>query len=622
MSAQLGKHNPTENQSPAQYAVFNKQKKWKQLQEQAKKEKKESIELLTEKRSSNTSPVNKLGRKSPQSKFIFTQKQKVENKPVTILKPVLTMAELEQINTNNYTHTHDISRSPSISPISSISISPEPAFENDTTYHHITNSTNSISPEPEPIINISKSNTLQRSRQMIPQRMTPSPMSRQMSSQRSSQSQSPKPIDIDIDMNLGINLGMNLGSGSSNMVLHRPTPSRNLIQQQNVQQKQHYNIVPISPGPLQISPVTISPVPIVTHKYNLHKHIITTIKELVFQYSSLICGSFNSQQFVINEYYKAFQLYIISYEHSNNMKFTSQQINNLFIDESISPETKGRLNLQKSIEILTNVNSMNSFIDSINQCFNNVQGPYKIEHINKGNIKTVVDSTHDLQNYSHNHNGNEIYLHIIKISITEYNIVFEVCFIILENEKSKTDKFYVLPLHIPEGLYDAEHLHVTNNGRDVYNIQYSNSTIEFIVNNVNMKIVSLMPKLNDYDYTKMGKYTEKIIPTNSESSYIYEFDIFNTIHTKSDFWLCNKNKRDHQKHSCQKCNIDISTNSRYVIAKCCNKKYHIECMEMNYYTQCESMYLYSYLVCDCGCSIIDDNSCNSRLLVALYRNYY
>ena len=40
---------------------------------------------------------------------------------------------------------------------------------------------------------------------------------------------------------------------------------------------------------------------------------------------------------------------------------------------------------------------------------------YKVEHFNRGNIKTVVDSTHELQNYSQNHDGNEIYLHIVKI---------------------------------------------------------------------------------------------------------------------------------------------------------------------------------------------------------------
>jgi hypothetical protein len=613
MSSQVATTTHPDYQAPLQYPAFNKQKKqskWKQLQEQAKKEKKESIELLSEKSSINTSPVNKSGKQSPQSKFIFTQKPQVEKKSITLIKPFLTMAELEQINTNTctHTHTHDLSRSPSISPISSISISPEPIFEKET----------SLVNEP---------NTPQRSRQ----RTMPSPMSRQ----RSSISQSPNPIDIGMDISMDI--------GSSNMALHRPIPSRSPIKQQYVQQKQHYNSVSISPGPIQMShdpispdtiqitPLAISPLAIFTHKYNLQKHIITTIKELVFQHSSLICGSFNSQQFVINEYYKAFHPYIISYELSNNMKLTRQQINYLFIDETINPETKGRIDLQKSIEILTTGNKMNSFIDSINQCFNIVKGPYKIEHINRGNIKTVVELTHDLQHYSHNHNGNEIYLHIVKISIPEYNIVFEVRFLILENEKLKLDNSYVIPLqlHIPEGLYDAEHLHVTNNGHDVYNIQYSSSPIDFIINNINMKIVSLMPKLNDYDYKKITQYISEIIPTNLESLYIYEFDIFNTIHKKSDFWLCNKNKevktehnQEHSCNKCNKCNVDISTNSRYVITKCCHKKYHIECMEMNYYTKLDTRYLYSYLLCDCGCLIIDENACNSRLLVALYKNYY
>jgi len=587
------------------YPAFNKEKKWKQLQAQAKKENKGSIDLLSEKTRSNTFGY-KSGRQSP-SKFSFTQKPKDENKSKsnTLIRPVLTMEELEKIHTHTNTHTHGFSSSPSVSPISSISISPEP----------ITNVSKT---------NISKTNTQQRSKPSARQR------------QRTSQNQSPNPIDINID--------------SSNVTLHKPIPSRSpspIQQQTKVQPKQDYHIVhivPISPEPRQMSPVPMTPVPM-THgpllmspdpmspvpmspeslfarKYNLHKHIITKIKELVFQNSSLICGGFNSQQFVINEFYKAFQHYIISYEHSNNMKFTSHQLNYLFIDESISPETKKRLDLQKSIEILTTGNRMNSFIDSINHYFTNVYSPYNIEHINKGNIKTIVEQAHALQHYSHNHDGNELFLHIVKISIPEYSIVFEVRFLILENEKRKLDKSYVIPLYIPEGLYDAEHLHITNNGNDVYSIQHSSSTIEYVVNNINMDIVSLMPKLNDYEYTKIAKYINKIISTSTENPYLYEFDIFNTIHKKSDFFLCNKNKEEHEPHSCEKCNSYISTNARYVIAKCCKKKYHIECMEMNYYPLVEVMHLYSYLLCDCGCTIIDETSSNSRLLLALFRNYY
>ena len=132
----------------------------------------------------------------------------------------------------------------------------------------------------------------------------------------------------------------------------------------------------------------------------------------------------------------------------------------------------------------------------------------------------------------------------------------------------------------------------------------------------------------------MAKYIKKMMPVSTTAntsitcSYLYEFDIFNTIHKKSDFWVCNKNKENiqvhTQEHSCQKCNIEISTNARYVIAKCCHKKYHIECMEMNYYPLSDTRFThtYSYLVCDCGCSIIDENSCNSKLLIALYRHYY
>jgi len=619
MSAQVAPQSYSDSQAPAQYPVFNKQKKWKQLQEQAKQEKKESIELLSEKKNGNTSPVNKSGRKSPQTKFIFTQKTQAEKKkPVIQIKPILTMAELEQMNTHTndhiHTHTHDTSnsRSPSVSPISSISISPEPVFENQVGDTNIS---------PVPVTTISKSNvTAKRSQQR----------SSQNQRQSQSQSQSPTPIDIDI----------NLDSSSSTIALHRPIPThrpisqhQHQVQQQHqylqqqhhyLQQKQqHYRLVPISPAP-------ISPLEIFSHKYNLQKNIINTLKALVFQHSALICGAFNSQQCVINEYYKAFLNYIMSIELNNinninnNIKFTSQQINNLFMDEFINPETKLRLDLQKSMEILTTGDKMYSFIDNVNKSFMNAMCAYKVEHNNRGNMKSIVDSTHELQNYSHNHNGNEIYLHIVKISIPEHYILFEVRFLILDNEKRKTNKNYVIPLTIPEGLYDAEHLHLTNNGNDVYSIQHSSSSIEFIVNNINMKIVSLMPKMKDYDYTKMAHYIKKIIPTTIESPYIYEFDIFNTIHKKGDFWLSNKNKEEPTPHSCEKCNVDISTNARYVIAKCCHKKYHIECMEMNYYPLIDTRFshTYSYLVCDCGCSIIDENSCNSRLLLALYRNYY
>ena len=597
MSTQITTQNHTEYQAPVHYPTFNKQKKWKQLQEQAKKEKKESIELLSEKNSRNISSVNKSGRKSPQSKFIFTQKPHDEKKSTTLIKPksILTMDELEQINTHTNTHdTHGYSRSSSISPISSISISPEPVFEK---YEEITNTTKPSNINPE-------LNSKPNSR----------PNSRTNSRTNSRQKSSTSPVELSPQFYT-----------PSKMEYHLVPISPELITSRSV------SISPESMSPVSISPspmTPMTPVSLFAHKYNLHKHIINTLKELVFHHSSLICGAFNSQQFIINEYYKVFQGYILSYELYNNMKFTSQHIHTLFMDETISPESKLRLDLQMSMEILTTSDKMNSFIDSINQYFTNVMSPspYKIEHINRGNIKTIIEQSHDLHLYSQNHDGNEIFLHIVKISIPEYPIVFEVRFLILDNEKSKVDKSYVIPLSIPEGLYDAEHLHITNNGHDVYHSHYSSSSIEYNVNNINMKRVSLMPKLNDYDYTKMAKYINKMMPipsnpSNSVNPYNYEFDIFNILHKKSDFWLTNKNKEEHIPHSCEKCNVEISTNARYVITKCCHKKYHIECMEMNYYPYGDSINPYSYLVCDCSFTIIDENSCNSRLLLALYRNY-
>ena len=44
--------------------------------------------------------------------------------------------------------------------------------------------------------------------------------------------------------------------------------------------------------------------------------------------------------------------------------------------------------------------------------------------------------------------------------------------------------------------------------------------------------------------------------------------------------------------------------------------YHIEYKEMNYFTKG----FYTYLICDYGSFGIDENDCNSKLLLALYKN--
>ena len=344
----------------------------------------------------------------------------------------------------------------------------------------------------------------------------------------------------------------------------------------------------ISPPVNSISPPVNSISPQHNTMYNeTIQHIIDTIKILVYQNRALICGPFNLQDI-----------------------------------------RKIKLDLPQYIDILINGKNMRDFMYNLSQFLKTTISSYKVEHISRGNIKNIIEQTHDLQNYSSTHDGTEIYVHIVKISNPESQLVCEIRFIILDNEKTKTVKDYIIPLHIPEGLYCAEHLHLTNDGLDRYNIDYSSSPLDYIMNNYESKIISLMPKINDFDYTKIAQYMKKIINTNYESPYSYEFDIFNTMpmHKKSDFWLCNKEIKDSDS-CCTKCTIGLkgftqNSYNRYVITKCCKKKYHIECMEMNYYPLFEAMHLYSYLLCDCGYTNIDEYSCNSRLLLALYKNYY
>jgi hypothetical protein len=369
------------------------------------------------------------------------------------------------------------------------------------------------------------------------------------------------------------------------------------------------------------------------YKYYAHINIINILKYLVFNNIAIICGTFNSSQIIIDEYTKIFMKEINSYEISNNIKFTNEQINNLFVNENIYSETMNRLNLQSTMDIVISKVNFITFLKSFKYYFkNDVQ--YNIKYINKGNIKNNIDKDNDLHIY--NTNGSIINLYVINISNQQYNINFETNFIVLENDNS-------VPLKIPIGLYNAEHLYIAYNGNNYVSIQYSNSSIDYIINNINMKIISLMPKVNDYDYTKIAKYILEIMntSTNSINEYMFEFDIYNTLYKKSDFWITNNtnninklkikdtnskdtnskdtNSKDTENNKiCSKCDIHIINNSKYVISKCCINAYHIECMEMNYYQHNG----YNYLVCDCGCSSMDINSCNSRLLCALYTHYY
>lgn len=353
--------------------------------------------------------------------------------------------------------------------------------------------------------------------------------------------------------------------------------------------------------------------------YNTQLILINIVKSLVYNNNALICGTFNSQQLIINEYKIAFMNYMKDYEINSKTTFTDEILNDLFMDENMFPDTIKRIKLQDKIDILIKHDNFNSMINSIFAMLCN----YKLFYYNKGNIKNIVDKEHELQLYSNNNDGTEIFLHTIKIISPDNAITFEVHFIVLDNEKTKTNKSYQIPLYIPPGLYKQEHLHIINNGIDNFSIQYSSSQIEYIINNLNMKITSLMPIQNDYDYNKIAKYISKIttkmngIHTGSQAqhSYMYEFDIYNTIHTKSDFWLTNKILSNTNNTCCFKCNVNIYKHSKYVIAKCCNNNYHIECMEMNYFTKG----FYTYLMCDCGSLGIDENASNSRLLLALYK---
>ena len=73
---------------------------------------------------------------------------------------------------------------------------------------------------------------------------------------------------------------------------------------------------------------------------------------------------------------------------------------------------------------------------------------------------------------------------------------------------------------------------------------------------------------------------------------------------------------------CEKCDGCIMINSKYVIAKCCKKLYHIECMDMNYIRNIHYKNIHSYFICDCGFSNNDSFNCNTDLLHKLYTGYY
>ena len=530
------------------------------------------------------SPSDKTGRNSP-SKFVFTlypnkEKHNKTNHKHNHIKPILTMKELES--------NHD--RSISISPTSNGPLSISPTSNGPKKFRHRHFRSNSNSP---PTIS--------------PPTISPPTISPKYTIKPIVHSEEINIDDINID---DINKGdMNEKSISiTNQV-------------SNIQ---------------RISYIDRSVKVFNKFEYYTKSQLIHMIKHLVYQHSALICGSFNTHQLTINEHTKSFMYQIKNYQQINNINLTDTQINDFFINDLVLPESKQRLNLQTSIDILISHSNFINFILNLKTYFNTpLRKNYKLEYINKGNIVYNNGDTNTIEYY--NTNGNKIYLHVVKIFEETYNISFEINFIILHNDKTILDKSYIIPLVIPFGLYDTENLYITNNGLNDICMQHSSSSLTYILNNINMNILSIMPKINDPDYTKLALYILQIMSVFSNTTYLFEFDIFNTIHKKSDFWLTNKitennchgtNSTDTtysidvlnytNYNKCTKCTINITKNSKYVISKCCNKEYHIECMEMNYYVRD----YYMYLVCDCGCAIIDENSCNDKLLHALYKHYY
>jgi hypothetical protein len=365
------------------------------------------------------------------------------------------------------------------------------------------------------------------------------------------------------------------------------------------------------------------------NKYYSKRSLIMMIKHYVFLYKSLICGSFNIHLLKTNEYIKKFGDDIKTYETLNNIKFTNEQMYSLFTDINFSKDTYKRIELQTNMDILITKENVVSFLDTIKMiCEKNYNGMYNVEYYDKGYFKEIVKSygfhldNHNDTNTNTDTNTDTDKIRLIVVNIVDpiYNNKLELHFIVFENEKKSLQS----PLQIPYGLYHTEHLYMTNDGNDNLAIQYSIISIDEIFNNFKLNIISLFPNRNDIDYTNLSKYVKTLFKKLNKTNYLIEFNLFNKTNTKSDFILTNKNSnslrnQDNSCNKCKKCNIMIDKNTKYVISKCCYSEYHIECMEMNYYQDCNFM---SYLSCDCGFHKRDENECNSKLLCALYKHYY
>jgi hypothetical protein len=358
------------------------------------------------------------------------------------------------------------------------------------------------------------------------------------------------------------------------------------------------------------------------NKYYSKFTMINILKQYVFLYKAMICGSFNTHYIKINEFIVGFYNAVKQYELCHHIKCSYEEINNLFTNKNFSPETMIRMDLPNTMDILITKDFLQHFLNSIKTIFeqntynfnHNFKTNYKIEYVDKGYIKDNCDANNELKSYTHH--GNKLSLYVVKIIEPVYNNMFELHFIVFENEKTKTEPSYIIDLHIPYGLYSVEHLYLTNNGYDAFHMQYTKSSLDDIYYKIKNNIVSLFPKYNDNDYIQLSKYVFALFKKLNKSNYMLEFDMFNKTHSKSDFIITNKEILNNFT-KCNKCNFCISKNSKYVISKCCSKFYHIECMEFNYYNN----NTHSYLSCDCGFYKIDENSCNSKLLCALYKHY-
>lgn len=372
------------------------------------------------------------------------------------------------------------------------------------------------------------------------------------------------------------------------------------------------------------------------NKYTNKLYIIKIIKHLVFQYDSLILGSFNSLELSINKVTKEFNDYIKQYEKTNNVKLSDNNIYKLFLDDTIFPKTNKRLILQNSMDIIIHKHNIIEFIEGLKYYFTNSDNNnnYSISYLKKGKINEINKNNIVVCKYT----NIDIYVYTITDLIN--NFIFKINFIIIEN-KLKINKTIELPLVIPYGLYNSEHLYITNDGNDKFEMAYGNSSCSYICDNIDNNIVAIMPKYNDVNYNNLCSYIinmMKLLPENN--LYIFEVDLLinshiilqnfenynninqksliHNIHKKSEFWISNRILS--KDVLCVMCDSNISKNSNYVIAKCCDKIYHIECMELNYIPTIHNVSSNYNFICDCGFITIDYNNCNSTFLHNFYIN--